>query len=362
LKILKEYPNWISYFEDMEKTPQDPIYHAEGNCYIHTNMVLNELFKLILNSDLTENEKVILKYSALFHDIGKPKRTKVEDNGRVSANGHSKTSYHIANELLDDVKNLLFEDKLQILNLIFYHGEPNWIMKSKDGEREVIEISQDCNIKLLCYLVEADIKGRKCLDNSDDDFLLNLEYFKEIAIKLNCFYQPYQFNSSLDKFNYLVKRTHHYSDMAYNDLKSKVYLICGLPGSGKSTYIKNIFISNLNVISLDSIRKELKIKATAEQGLVINTAKERAKEFLRKGIDFVWDGTNVTKTTREGLINIFNDYNAEINIIFIQKSLKEILKQNKSREMAVPENVIFNLYRKLEYPKNIEAHNVKYIF
>ena len=29
--------------------------------------------------------------------------------------------------------------------------------------------------------------------------------------------------------------------------------------------------------------------------------------------------------------------------------------------MVVPEDVVLNLYRKLEYPRNIESHNIIYV-
>jgi len=134
-------------------------------------------------------------------------------------------------------------------------------------------------------------------------------------------------------------------------------MVCGLPGSGKDYYIKNS-LSWLPVISLDEIRNELKIKPTDEQGLVIQTAKEKAREFMRKGEDFVWNATNVTKQMRNNMISFFDSYNSYIKVTFINKPLAKILSQNKNRDTTVPEKVVLKLHKKMELPLPSEAHEV----
>ena len=135
--------------------------------------------------------------------------------------------------------------------------------------------------------------------------------------------------------------------------------MCGIPGVGKDTWIKNNL--NKNIVSLDEIRKELKIKPDKNQGKVIQLAKERAKEYLRKGDDFVWNATNTTRKMRSKLIQLFTDYNAYITIICVNDTLEHILIKNRQREAMVPEKVIRKLHRNFEIPRQYEAHNVKVI-
>ena len=355
--ILKLIPNIESHLSEMKEIEQEPIWHREGSVYNHTLMVVNEFDKV--SNEFNDRDKNILLYATILHDIGKRKNTTSIKDNQIRHYGHSRLGYHIAMELLENV-NLPFEDKLEILNLILYHGEPNWIQEKETIEQEydVIKMSLDCNLRLLYHLTTFDFKGRiaddiqKCLENID--------YFRLVAEGLNCFDNPYNFNSNLLKYKYLVEKTHHYLDIPFDDTKSKVYMLSGLPGSGKDTYIKNN-LSHLPIISLDDIRKELKIKPDGEQGLVVQTAKERAKEFLRIGKDFVWNATNVKKTMRDSLISMFNIYNASIQIIYIHNDLKTIYNQNRNRETAIPENVITKLYRGLDIPKKYEAHEVVHI-
>lgn len=137
-------------------------------------------------------------------------------------------------------------------------------------------------------------------------------------------------------------------------------MVSGLPGTGKDYYIKEN-LSYLPVISLDEIRKDLGIKPTDKQGKVIQTAKEKAREYMRKGENFVWNATNTTKRMRTELISFFTEYNSFINIIFLNKDLDLILEQNKNRDQKVPENVIIKLYKKMEIATPDEAHNVSII-
>jgi len=337
-----------------KETPQNPEFHSEGNVYEHVLMVIDELKSLY--GGLNDREKDLVSLAAFLHDVGKTKTTKFIDNKWTSP-GHSKSGYHIALELLEEV-DLPFEDKLTVLNLILYHSKPQFSLTQENIDKYVISFSLDVNNKLLSLLNEADAKGRIC--NDKDDFLINTLYYRERCIELDCYEHSFKFNSNLIKFNYLVKGTHHYLDNSFDNTKSKVYIMSGIMGSGKDYYIsKNL--SGLSVISLDEIRKELKIKPTDEQGKVVQTAKERAKVFLRKGESFVWNATNITYDMRSKLIDTFLPYNPYITIIYKISDLKTVLKQNKERESVVPDNVIFKSFRKLEIPKQYEAHEVLYV-
>jgi len=351
IKIL--LPEIEQHLIDMENCEQDKTFHSEGNVLIHTKLVLEEVEKL---TDINEKDKELLRWLAFFHDIGKP-YCSIEEDDYIRSHGHSRIGYHITRKLLEKVDILSFEDKLQIINLVKYHGDPNFVINKKNPEYEIIKMSMDVNMKLLYHFALCDTLGRIAPDYKE--FVDNIECFKIIAQDLNCFEKPYQFQSDIAKYNYIIKRTHHHLDIPFNDTKSKVHLMCGIPGVGKDTWIKNNL--NKNIVSLDEIRKELKIKPNGNQGQVIQLAKERAKEYLRKGENFVWNATNTTRKMRNQLISLFTDYNAYITIICVNDTLEHILIKNNQRESAVPEKVIRKLHRNLEIPRQYEAHHVKII-
>ncbi len=82
--IIKKQFNFYSIAEEFDiinnlsEIPQNPKYHGEGNVYIHTKKVCDELLKLKEWNELTARHKIILYLSSLFHDIGKASCTKYE--------------------------------------------------------------------------------------------------------------------------------------------------------------------------------------------------------------------------------------------------------------------------------------------
>jgi hypothetical protein len=75
-------------FDKMEKTPQNPVYHGEGNVLSHVKLVCENLVNLDEYKKASYTDKFILFTSALLHDVGKIKRTKIDEDNIVSS-GHS---------------------------------------------------------------------------------------------------------------------------------------------------------------------------------------------------------------------------------------------------------------------------------
>ena len=147
----------------------------------------------------------------------------------------------------------------------------------------------------------------------------------------------------------------------YNDLKSTVYVLSALPGSGKDTYIQKHL--EFPVLSLDDIRRANHIEPTDKKknGWVIQQAKEQAKVYLRSRTDFVFNATNITKEMRQRWISLFTDYKAKVHIIYIEVPFKTLKKQNHNRAHKVPFDVIEKMINQLEIPTLEEAHEVEFV-
>jgi predicted kinase len=92
------------------------------------------------------------------------------------------------------------------------------------------------------------------------------------------------------------------------------------------------------------------IEATDNQGEVVQAAREQCREYLRASRDFALNATNITRQMRQRWIELFADYGARIEIVYLEPPLEMILAQNKKRLNPVPENVILGLLEKLEVP------------
>jgi len=147
---------------------------------------------------------------------------------------------------------------------------------------------------------------------------------------------------------------------AYDDTRSEVLVMSGLPGSGKDHWLQR-HGPDWPIVSLDQIRQELRIKSEDSQGAVVNHAKEQAREHLRAGASFVWNATNTTKSLRQQVIRFMRDYDARIRIVYVETEWSETCRRNRSRTTPVPQSVLEHLVSKLVVPDVTEAHHVDYV-
>jgi predicted kinase len=132
-------------------------------------------------------------------------------------------------------------------------------------------------------------------------------------------------------------------------------MMSGLPGSGKDTWLAR-HRTEVPVVSLDDIRADLEIEATDNQGEVIQAARESCRDHLRARRDFAFNATNTMRQTRKRWIDLFADYNARIELYYVEPAMQLIFQQNERRAKPVPRQVIERLIEKLEPPTVTEAH------
>ncbi|MEW6208241.1 MAG: AAA family ATPase [Acidobacteriota bacterium] len=148
--------------------------------------------------------------------------------------------------------------------------------------------------------------------------------------------------------------------LAYDDTRSEVVLMSGLPGAGKDRWVAEN-LSDWPVISLDDLRRAMKISPTEKQGRVISRARELAREHLRAGRRFVWNATNISRHTRSRLIDLVAAYRARVRIVYIETSPDRLYEQNRRRNDAVPDAIMARLLDQWDVPDLTEAHEVEWI-
>ena len=133
---------------------------------------------------------------------------------------------------------------------------------------------------------------------------------------------------------------------------NKLIILCGLPGSGKSTYAKKYLENDATILSSDKLRKELFNDETNQENndLVFNTLYARAKDLLASGKNVVIDATNINVFERKRVLDNFKDLNIERICIFIDTNIKKCYEQDNTRHRTVGENVINHFYKILEKP------------
>ncbi len=352
---------------DLAHTPQEPKWHGEGDVLTHTKLVCEKLISLEEYKELKTDEQLILFLACLFHDIGKITCTK-EIDGQITSPNHSiKGSMQLREYLWKDLglcgtkEYQEFREALCVF--VRYHSVPSWKLENSTMKRLIkISLNQELtryfSLKLLCILSKADVLGR--ISSFKDEHLEKISMFIQMAKELDCYESPFHFQNTYTKQQYFEKENIWYYQSLYDPTWKEVILLCGLPGTGKDTYLQNHY-PNSPIISLDDIREELGVLPTQDQGKVIELATNRAKEFLRKKTPFIWNATNLTNMVRNKLLRLFHAYQAKVKIIFLETSYENNLNRNKNRGKMVDERVIQQLLSKLNMPQNHEAQEVEWL-
>lgn len=148
---------------------------------------------------------------------------------------------------------------------------------------------------------------------------------------------------------------------------SKLILMVGIPGSGKSTYIKKHANEYDTIVSRDAIRFNL----LKENEPYFSREDEVFKLFIYEIVNSlkmgrtVWvDATHINSKSREKLLRSIEKYTTatSLEVIFVDVPLSVALLQNSFREgrARVPEDAIKRMYEQLEAPTYEEFANRGY--
>ena len=310
---------------------QDAEWHSEGDVWTHTKMVLEQLVELDEWPSLPPSEQTVLILTALFHDVAKPLTTEVDsETGRVRSPKHAVKGEHVARAVL---RNLDCEltTREEITRLVRYHGRPVFLLERDELTHEVVRHSWLVNNRLLYLFALADTRGR------DTDWMTrpeeNLHFWKLMAEESGCYDQPYPFATDHARFTFFRQQEPNLHYVPHEEFSCTVTLMAGLPGSGKDTWLLRNR-RELPIVSLDKIRGELGVEPTDDQGQVAQLAQERCRELLRAGTSFAFNATNTMKQTRGRWLNLFADYNAHIEIVYVEPPFEHLLRQNKERSKS----------------------------
>lgn len=350
----------------MAETPQNPEWHAEGDVLTHTRMVCDALARLPAWRALPRREQEVSFVAALLHDIGKPDATRME-NGALTSPKHAPVGTAIARKLLWTEFRLAgvpewMHFRESVCALIRQHTRPLHLVHAGDPVRRVIAAAATpaawfSNL-LLSLLAEADVRGRVSAEEAHN--LEKIAFYRDMAEEAGCLSGPFPFPDDYSRYAYLTGRNIQPGQALYNDTLGEATLLCGLPGTGKDTYLR-AHLTDRPVVSLDALRAQMKLRPTDPQGPVIATAREAARVHLRQHEPLVWNATNLTPLLRGKQIALFAGYGMAVRALYLETGWPELLTRNAGRADAVPEAVIDRLLTVVEPPLPTEAHSVAWV-
>lgn len=130
----------------------------------------------------------------------------------------------------------------------------------------------------------------------------------------------------------------------------RIVITVGLPGSGKSTYLKR---RGVNAISSDEIR-HLIADDSEDQSIharVFATIRYLIRQRIAVGraVTYV-DATHLTRWERRPYVRLARKYGCQVEAIFFNVPVETCVRRNRRRGRVVPEEVIRAMAELMEPP------------
>lgn len=147
---------------------QNPEWHPEGDVFEHSCQALDAAARQVYVDD---QEKLIMMWAALCHDLGKVKTTRLV-NGVLRSTGHAPAGVPLAKSLLGRLTN--HHDLIKtVTKLVRYHMEPGQFIRTQVGLVAYKKLAIDLYPQTLMFLAKlalADRAGRQAGDQSEKIF------------------------------------------------------------------------------------------------------------------------------------------------------------------------------------------------
>ncbi len=145
--------------------------------------------------------------------------------------------------------------------------------------------------------------------------------------------------------------------------QKKVYMLAGIPGAGKSTYVRQHLAPGVEWISRDNVRFAILSDEDdyfAHEDDVFDTFINYINQTLANdAIHTIYiDATHLNKRSRDKVLNrVRKDNIEELNCVCFDVPLAVCISRNnlRSGRSHVPETAICNMYNSYRFPdKNVE--------
>jgi tRNA nucleotidyltransferase (CCA-adding enzyme) len=163
LRFLRD-SGWLVHFPELDAlpgVPQDPVWHPEGDVWIHTGHCLEALVDSVDWKSSEEEGRIVLSLAVLLHDIGKPQCTREEPREgrtRIVSPGHESVGGTLAAGFLERVGvPVAIRDRVVplVANHMVHADEPTPRMVRRLAGRLAPSTIED-----LCRVMTADASGR----------------------------------------------------------------------------------------------------------------------------------------------------------------------------------------------------------
>ncbi len=357
------------YIELMQRTPQNPKYHAEGNVYIHTIKVLEQFHLWEESNSLSKTDYEVLYWACILHDIGKPFVTTWKED-RWTAKGHEEAGVPHSRDILLGQKEISLHQRLRILNLVRWHHIPlNW---NKVTDTILAGFSTMLNLRELALFGTFDIGGRDCQDKEKavtkgrlfmEDIVPKIEtesgsfdfacrrYGEGNLKQKNALWNAYRINDPTLWKKLLYAQYDEPMQPAFQCI-----LPIGIPSPQKWDFLQSLY-PNAFFLPVKGWGIEGKLPEVAfDRQRILTTFKHHLSQYARNKRTIILVGDNLFESTRSELSSMIKSLQGRVTSYFFDIPLENIINENLAQTTPLPEPEIRIAHRMLRYPHPWEAH------
>lgn len=182
LEALRD-SGWLDWYEDIKNLVgclQNALWHPEGDVFEHTGYVCEEGAKIAVRENLNNENKLVLMFSALCHDMGKPSTMTLNEDGYIVNPGHAQAGVENTEHFLTSIGAPLWLIE-RVKPLVACHMDRVGATASPRFLRRLAQRLYPSTIADWARLVESDMNGRPPKEKEIDP----LKEFLDLASQLD---------------------------------------------------------------------------------------------------------------------------------------------------------------------------------
>ncbi|MFN8394934.1 MAG: HD domain-containing protein [Bacteroidia bacterium] len=367
-------PGWLT--TEMAATQQNPRYHREGSVLAHTQYVLQQYFALRDQFDLTDEERDILYWTAVLHDIGKIRATVWQDN-RWRSPGHERAGVPMALNILLDRSEVPAAMRNRILDLIRWHGYPLRFSQWQQPISDLKLLGTRVDLRLLGIFGLMDFHGRDCDDKVD--VLARMDEFNKVSVPkaeyelgrfkdLQAAHQGWNLRHKNAAWNAIqLKDARLLEKLISASLTDEIVtrgqritFVTGLPFAGKSTWISK----NLPEAFHIQLAEHEITNALGDNDFLLERKMVEFRHLLRVYLNrhqhVVMETRPIKEQVRLELLTAFKDMQVTIDYVVVEATF-DTIRSGAEHEQLWSNEALERLLVDQDILHPWEAHRIQYV-